>query len=255
MPMLSQEDPLPLYAQLAMRLRERIGRREWRESERLPSHDQLAGEYEVARVTVRQAIGMLESYGVVTSRRGRGTFVTAWAGERRRFSMHVTLGSMLATLRGVPPDMVTLDERPGMTAVTAEDGTAAPDYVRFRRLYRRDGIPTTLATLYLDERLFRRAPDQMRSSYIIEGIVAMPGVRISHAFQTVTAGAAEPDIAALLEIVPGAPIARLRRVLRNAEGEVVFLGEYGYRGDLVQFGMDLIPINVSERRAKTYVVS
>lgn len=42
----------------------------------LPSEDTLAAEYEVSRITVRQALSSLEQEGLVTRQRGRGTFVS-----------------------------------------------------------------------------------------------------------------------------------------------------------------------------------
>jgi GntR family transcriptional regulator len=78
---LSDSSPLPLYAQIAELLRGRILRGDWKEGDRLPSHEALTREFDVARVTVRQAIMLLEGDGLLTSRRGRGTFV--WAGGCR----------------------------------------------------------------------------------------------------------------------------------------------------------------------------
>jgi GntR family transcriptional regulator len=238
---LSDANPLPLYAQLAALLRQRIVRGDWEEGDRLPSHEELAREFAIARVTVRQAIDVLESDGLVKPRRGRGTFVAALPGERRRLPVHTTLESMLTMMEANPVDMVTIEECTATPRLAPEDGTPAPSYVCFRRLYRREGIPINVSSLYLDERLFRRAPDRLRREYIIPEIVAMPNVKIAEAFQTVTVEAAEPGIAVRLEIAAGAPIARLRRVFRDPDGVVLFVGEYAYRGDRVQLEMDLAP--------------
>jgi GntR family transcriptional regulator len=64
--------PVPLYAQLAGRLRARIGRGDWR---RLPGEESLASEYQCSRDTVRRALGELRAEGLIVSTRGRGTFV------------------------------------------------------------------------------------------------------------------------------------------------------------------------------------
>ena len=62
---------LPLYVQLADLLRQRIARGVWREGDKLPSLEQLVAEFEVARVTVRQAIERLTRDGLVSPQRGR----------------------------------------------------------------------------------------------------------------------------------------------------------------------------------------
>jgi CheY-like chemotaxis protein len=56
-------------------LRSRILGGELPDHARLPSHDELAQEYGVAPLTVRQALGRLEQEGYVSRQQGRGTFV------------------------------------------------------------------------------------------------------------------------------------------------------------------------------------
>ena len=248
---LSETNPLPLYAQLAAVLRQRIIRGEWKEGDRLPSHGELTREFTVARVTVRQAISILERDGVVKSRRGRGTFVAAQPGSRRRLPMHATLMSMLTMMQAIPPDMVKIEEGVATPTLHPEDGTPAPSYVCFRRLYRRESIPIDVASLYLDERIFRLAPDRLRETYIVQEIAAMPEVHIAQASQTVTVEMADAAVAGLLHVAAGAPIARLRRVFRDPAGVVLFVGEYDYRGDLVQLEMDLVPAPVARTRSRT----
>lgn len=242
---LSETNPLPLYAQLAAMLRHRIVRGDWKEGDRLPSHGELTREFAVARVTVRQAINILENDGVLKSRRGRGTFVAVRPGRRRRLPMHTTLASMLMLMQANAPDMDKIEECVAAPKLRPEDGTPAPGYIYFRRLYRRETIPINIASLYLDERIFRLAPDQLRETYIIQEIVSMSEVHIVQASQTVTVETADADVAGLLQVVAGAPIAWLRRVFRDPAGVVLFVGEYAYRGDLVQLEMDLVPTPVA----------
>jgi GntR family transcriptional regulator len=70
---LDRHDPLPLWAQLADRLRSAIGT--GRISDRFPSEHELVASYGVSRHTVRRAIGKLEVEGLLKRERGRGTFV------------------------------------------------------------------------------------------------------------------------------------------------------------------------------------
>jgi DNA-binding transcriptional regulator YhcF (GntR family) len=56
-------------------LRDRITRGDWPPATRLPSHRDLATEFGVAPLTVRQVLGQLEAEGLVSREVGRGTFV------------------------------------------------------------------------------------------------------------------------------------------------------------------------------------
>lgn len=71
-----RESPLPAYYQIAQDLRQRIAGGEWRAGSQLPSEPQLARQYDVSRMTMRQAVAVLSKEGVLVRRRGAGTFVS-----------------------------------------------------------------------------------------------------------------------------------------------------------------------------------
>lgn len=56
-------------------LRDRIDRGDWSPGTRIPSHRDLATEFGVAPLTVRQVLSQLEEQGLVSRQVGRGTFV------------------------------------------------------------------------------------------------------------------------------------------------------------------------------------
>jgi DNA-binding GntR family transcriptional regulator len=70
-----RESPIPAYYQIGLDLRRRIDNGEWRSGDRLPSEIDLANEYEVSRMTMRQAIAELVKEGFISRQRGSGTFV------------------------------------------------------------------------------------------------------------------------------------------------------------------------------------
>jgi DNA-binding GntR family transcriptional regulator len=72
---LDRSSPEPAYSQLARILREKIVSGEYRPGQRIPSVPQLTASFNVAPMTVRQAIDQLNREGVIVRERGRGTFV------------------------------------------------------------------------------------------------------------------------------------------------------------------------------------
>src|SRR3546814_5977965 len=62
-----------MYLQLSTLRRRRISVGEWPQDMRLPALEELMQEFGVARVTVRQALALLEAEGLVTRKQGRGT--------------------------------------------------------------------------------------------------------------------------------------------------------------------------------------
>lgn len=240
-PALSSTHPLPLYAQLAELLRRRIGEGAWGQGERIPSQGELATTFDVARVTVRQAIALLEQEGLLVSRRGRGTFVLAAPGVGRRMSVQTTLQSLVDMLRGDEPQLLNLTEGVALPQLTERDGKPAPTYTFMRRVHLRDGVPYCVIAIYLDGRIFRRAPQRFRREVMIPILASLPGVTIEQAHQTLTIGIADAEIAGHLGIPLGAPVAFVRRVFRAPDGTVIYLGEVTYRGDLIELEMDLVP--------------
>ncbi len=239
--MLSDIDPLPLYAQLADALRHRVARGEWKIGERLPSHVALTQEFNVARVTVRQAIAMLEADGLVSSKQGKGTFVIARPGGEHRLNVQTTLQSLVTMLQGDEPQLLNLAESAAAPLLRDNDGIAAPEYVFMRRVHLRRGVAYCVIAIYLDARIFRLAPERFRREVMIPILASMPDVKIAHAHQTLTIGVADPETAAHLGTPINVPVAHVRRVMRSPDGTVIYLGEVTYRGDLVQLEMDLVP--------------
>lgn len=72
-----------LGRELSESLRTRIIEGEFRPGSRLPSETTISEEYGVSRVTVRTAIKLLESQGIVHVRHGSGTYVADIGGQVR----------------------------------------------------------------------------------------------------------------------------------------------------------------------------
>ena len=92
--------PMPRYLQLAGLIRQRVAKGYWPPGSLLPSIEHLMVEFDVARVTVRQAIALLADEGLLSPQRGRGTFVTEKAGARRQLRVETTLGDLVEMYRG-----------------------------------------------------------------------------------------------------------------------------------------------------------
>jgi len=75
--------PVPIYAQIAARVRVAVAAGDLATGDPLPSVRGLASQLRVNPATVVQAYRELEHEGVVDMRHGAGTFVAAVSSERR----------------------------------------------------------------------------------------------------------------------------------------------------------------------------
>lgn len=72
---LNPADARPLYHQLAGVLRDQVYRGDLRPGDQIPTEAELAEQYQASRNTVRLALGLLRNEGLLSSRRGLGTFI------------------------------------------------------------------------------------------------------------------------------------------------------------------------------------
>jgi GntR family transcriptional regulator len=83
---LSRRSSWPLYLQIADDLRKQIMRQELRPGERLPSEHSLMERYGASRQTVRKAVAVLKTEGLLDAAQGQGVFVRKRAPMLRRLS-------------------------------------------------------------------------------------------------------------------------------------------------------------------------
>ncbi len=232
---------VPLYVQLAELFRQRIGKGVWKHGDKLPSLDQLTGEFEVARVTVRQAMLQLARDGLVSPQRGRGTFVTGSPRDDRWLRVETTLQNLADVYRDTHPTILTIDESTeGRTPRLAErDGVPAEQYVYMRRVHSHEGRPYCVISIYLDARVFARHPGRFRRETVIPLLMSMASVKIATARQVLTISTADLEVARHLGIAVNAPTAEVRRVFTGPKRRVIYLGEVTYRGDFIHVEFDL----------------
>jgi GntR family transcriptional regulator len=233
--------PMPRYAQLADIFRQRIARNRWPPGTKLPTLEALMREFDVARVTVRQAMELLARDGLVSAERGRGTFVTAQPVRDRGLMLETSLQALADVYRNDTPNLTLIEEAAASPRLHARDGTPAPQYRFMRRVHSRNGEAYCVISIYLDERVFRMAPRRFRRETVVPLLLDLPRVTVARAWQTLEIGTADVTVARHLGIPVNAPVAEVRRVCQDERQTVIYLGEVTYRGDYIHLEMDLKP--------------
>jgi DNA-binding LacI/PurR family transcriptional regulator len=70
-------DLLPIYAKIAETLKEEIKNGDLKPGDQLPTEEELCSFYDVSRGTIRKALSLLESEGIISRRQGVGSFVSS----------------------------------------------------------------------------------------------------------------------------------------------------------------------------------
>ena len=226
------------YAQLGSVFRRKVESGEWALGEQIPTIDQLSSEYGVSKLTIRQALGLLEQDGLIERFRAKGTFVKAKPERELWCEVHTDFSGMLTARKGAKIEVLSERRRSALPDADLRGARAAPSYRALRRRHARGGQPFLLAELYIDERLTPKIP---KSAYLsktaLRLIADVPGADIVSVRQTLTIGAADFEAASLLGISMNAPIAYVERHAIDRDGVVVMLTIGAYRGDVVRLDM------------------
>lgn len=73
--MINHNSSVPMYIQISKYLSEAIYQGEYGPGDKLPSESKLCSQFDVSRITVRQALNLLIQQGLAFSVHGKGTFV------------------------------------------------------------------------------------------------------------------------------------------------------------------------------------
>ncbi|WP_411144102.1 GntR family transcriptional regulator [Streptomyces sp. x-80] len=232
---------LPLWYQVSQSLRASILGRSPEAPLRLPTEETLATHYGVSVLTMRQALKELETEGLISRHRRRGTFIEP---DARRGAPVRLLGSVDAIVA----------QQSGMSSVLLAHGSCAPptelaeyfpgcpEVARFRRLRsdEKTGEPTNHACNYVRPDVAARIdPADLARWPMTKVLRDAVGVRISRITDTVEARLADPETARLLQVPLVSPILHHTGITYDEEGRVVDVARIHYRGDRFSFTVTL----------------
>lgn len=134
---ISRQSPVPIYLQIATLLLEKISAGLLQPNDKLPSEIELISQYQVSRITIRQAIKHLVTQGVVASRQGKGTYVLA---PTVKLELGIFKGFYeQIKMQGIDPETELIKfiiDPPRLPAAAFELATTGKHIVEFVRRYR-----------------------------------------------------------------------------------------------------------------------
>lgn len=228
---------IPAYIQVASALRRRIEIGDWQPSQQIATLEELELEFQVARVTVRQAVEMLEREGLVSRQQGRGTFVSDKVKDKRWLSLATSWQSLLTSIRVNVPKFIEVAHPPPFPRLRAGEGALAEEYVFLRSVQSKDGVPYAVASVHIEKSIFERGRERFLKHTALPVLADMKP-NIQHAHQTFVIGTADRETAHLLQVTLGAPIAEVGWVVRNDADVVIYASEIAYRSDSVKISID-----------------
>ena len=228
---------IPAYIQVAAALRRRVETGEWKPGEQISTLEQLEDEFGVARVTVRQAVELLEREGLVLRQQGRGTFVNGTVNDKRWLELETSWEMVLESIRHNVPKFIKVANPPPAPRLREGEGRLADEYVFLRSIQLKGGKPYGVVNLHLAKPVFEREKARFLKHTALP-VLADMDVTIEHAHQTLVIGTAAPEIAELLEVSLSAPTAEVRWVVRDDTDTAIYVADIIYRSDCVKMSID-----------------
>ncbi|KAA0911300.1 GntR family transcriptional regulator [Pusillimonas sp. ANT_WB101] len=232
----------PLYLQLATEFQRNLDVGVWPVGHQIPPLEELMQTYKVSRMTLRNALGVLEADGLISRVRGKGTFV-----EKRKHDAYslniptswdetVALSDVLGTHRFVESER-TVKQLPAFNMVCK--GTPAPAYQHLRRLHSSDGVPYCYSEVYVDNALFKQHKRAFLKQAAASVIARVPGLKISESRQHLAIINAGFESANVLLLRPGESVAEVTR-FACANGVIIYYARLEFPTKFVKLELDLL---------------
>lgn len=208
--------------------------------DRLPPEPDLAAELGVSRPTLREALSSLEEDGLVTRRRGAGTYATLLPRLRNNLDINSGVTAMIHAAdmepgisrsevraeRADPDEAAALDLEPGDPVVVVE------------RVRTADGRPVVLSRDVVPEHLLD-APTLARlgGGSLYELLARRSGRTVHHGIVSIEPAKADRRIAKALGLKTGALLLYLRQVDYDREGLPVLLSHEHHIAEAFEFNV------------------
>jgi GntR family transcriptional regulator len=233
LPRLRKSSPVPLYYQLKRTIEQLIESGEWPPDTQVPSERRLCEQFDISRITVRQALAELEREGRLVRSHGRGTYVA-----------EVAIRKPVYPLVSFTQDVREHGMEPGARVLRFEVAPPAPDVaaalqlkagesmILLKRQRFANGMPIAVETVHLPA---SRCPDllteNLNDKSLYETLQKRFGIVPTRAQQQWQAVPCSPHDAAMLGIEAGSPVLRIEQSTFDAEGRPFEHLESYFRGD------------------------
>jgi GntR family transcriptional regulator len=255
----------PLYARIAGVLRQRIETGSLAVGSMLPTLESYMREFAASRVTMRLAMDMLDSEGLIARRRGVGTTVIAAPHTARKLNLPMSWHELLARLNDVKRSYISssIDETPTREALndsiqpsreglslanvassarSAQNQSTGPQqrkYAHIKALHRHNNKAYCVVDAWIDRRIFDASEAALQTRPALVVLMEFHASEVNTVTQTLTLEIADVDVASVLSVPLGSPLAVVRRTVFNATNERIYAAQIYFPASVVRIDTQL----------------
>jgi GntR family transcriptional regulator len=239
---LQADSAIPLYSQIREQLRADIEQQILRPGQQLPPESALMKRYQVSRITVRQALALLQADGLVFKVPGKGTFVSLPNVTQDINRLEGFAEAMERQGRGTANKVLSHTVIKSDQAVAEKLGIAPGSYVtEIRRVRFVDEQPVSLDITYLSVEIgeFLRGTEALAHRDIFSILEEDMNIRLRYADLEIVAISPDEETQRILQMKEPSPLLKIERLTHDDQNEPVDF-EYLYvRTDYLHYGLRL----------------
>lgn len=208
--MIDKKSPVPIYHQLEEIVKSQIDSGFLQPDQAIPSEREFAEQYQISRMTVRQALTNLVNEGFLYRKKGTGTFVNKRKVEQVLQGMTSFSEHMIE--RGLTPSsqILSYDTVPANRAVAKRlEIKPGQEVLQIERIRLADNLPMALETAYMPIHLTKGLTKEQAMDSIYQFIEEDLSLKIKEAHQELEAIAASSYEAKYLLIEKDSPVLRI----------------------------------------------
>ena len=234
--------PIPKYFLVKSIIDARL-EREFARGSRLPSEIELCRAFKVSRITIQQALSLIEKEGTIRREQGRGTFYLGPRVKRTETKPSELLESVIKHREGAYTRVVN-KRVIAATPRIAERLRLAPEslVVAIDRVGIVDHEPIIFIMAYLPHELgVKVLADESALTRSTLGSLLQDkyAIQIDSVLQTIGATLADPAFADHLGVEIGAPVLEGERTYFDTQGRPIIFSDAFYRADRHRFVVTL----------------
>jgi GntR family transcriptional regulator len=230
--------PIPKYFLIRSILQSRL-ERTFSVGDRLPSEAELGKEFEVSRITIQQALALMEADGLVKRERGRGTFYLGATSRRQDAKPSQLLESLIRSQPYGSARVISTRVMPASPLVASRlNLEKASPVIAIERVGMIADEPILYINAYLPLDIGQKLLEDegLMTRYTLDELVSdRCGILIGSVVQTIAATLADSSFAKHLGVEIGAPVLEGERTYHDERGRPVVFSDAFYRADRHRF--------------------
>ncbi|KRK43039.1 GntR family transcriptional regulator [Companilactobacillus crustorum] len=230
---------VPVYIQIHNEIRKEIESGKWAVGERIPSERQLSQDFDVSRMTLRQAIQTLVDEGILQRQVGSGTYVASSKVQEKMSG--TTSFTEITESQGKKPSSKTVSYHVADPSISELEKLKLKDgdqVLRMERIRYADQQPICFEVATIPIEIVSSLNKKDITSSLYKALEDKAGLKLGDAMQTVSAILASEKIANYLNVKRGSAVLRVRQITTLDDNRPFEYVRSQYAGDRFEFYLE-----------------